>query len=141
MAKAQYQKEATSAKGPALHLTGSQINSNHSVRVTSKQKGAEASMGMPSAAGAAIVDLDLHGQRSDLEGSHMMPRPGMRTAEGMRPGVGGSGSRRGNSHGAKQWTQFPVKVQNMNSLVQIKKKRPKMKYNDRLAFQAEKERQ
>ena len=34
-----------------------------------------------------------------------------------------------------------MKVQNLNSLVQIKKKRPKMKYHDRLAFQAEKERQ
>ena len=101
MAKAQYQKEATGAKGPPLQLTGAQINhSNHSVRVTSKQKGAEGSMGMPSAAGAAIVDLDLHGQRSDLEGAQMMNRPGMRTAEGIRPGAG-SGSRRGHSQGAK----------------------------------------
>ena len=34
-----------------------------------------------------------------------------------------------------------MKVQNLNSLVQIKKKRPKLKYNERLAFQAHKERQ
>ena len=33
-----------------------------------------------------------------------------------------------------------MKVQNMNNLVQIKKKRPKMKYNDHLAYKAEKER-
>ena len=93
-----------------------------------------------SASGAAIVDLDLHGAPGELEGGIQGSRlPG--TAHGGRAPLGFRGQRRGNSHGGKQWTQFPLKVQNMNNMVQIKKKRPKMKYNDRLAFEAEKERQ
>ena len=138
--QAHYQHEAnSSAKGPTLHMTASQ--NNPSVRVTSKQKATENSMGA-AASGAGIVDLDLHGQGSDLDPTtRMMARPTMRTSHGSRAAAGGPGSRRGHSQGSKQWAHFPMKVQNMNSLVQIKSKRPKMKYNDRLAFQAEKERQ
>jgi hypothetical protein len=30
--------------------------------------------------------------------------------------------------------QFPMKVKNLNSMVQIRKKRPKMKYQERIAM-------
>ena len=33
----------------------------------------------------------------------------------------------------KTWTNFPMKVQNLNSFVQIVKKRPKMKFSEKIA--------
>lgn len=39
----------------------------------------------------------------------------------------------------RQQVNFPVKVQNLDTLVQIKKKRPKMKFQDKLAFDAQRE--
>lgn len=36
----------------------------------------------------------------------------------------------------KQQPSFPVKVTNLNNMVQIRKKKPKMKYNDRLIYRS-----
>ena len=36
----------------------------------------------------------------------------------------------------KQQASFPVKVTNLNNMVQIRKKKPKMKYNDRLIYRS-----
>ena len=36
----------------------------------------------------------------------------------------------------KQQAGYPVKVTNLNSMVQIRKKKPKMKYNDRLVYRS-----
>ena len=36
---------------------------------------------------------------------------------------------------------FPVKVTNLNNMVQIRKRKPKMKYNDRLIYRSNQERQ
>ena len=41
----------------------------------------------------------------------------------------------------KKQQSFPVKVTNLNSMVQIRKKAPKMKYNDKLAYRSNQERQ
>ena len=41
----------------------------------------------------------------------------------------------------QQQQAFPVKVTNLNSMVQIRKKKPKMKYNDRLVYRSNQERQ
>lgn len=34
----------------------------------------------------------------------------------------------------QKWTYFPMKVQDLNSIVQIKKKRPKMTFQDKQAY-------
>ena len=36
---------------------------------------------------------------------------------------------------------FPVKVTDLNNMVQIRKRKPKMKYNDRLIYRSNQERQ
>ena len=41
----------------------------------------------------------------------------------------------------KQQPSFPMKVTNLNSMVQIRKKKPKMKYNDKLIYRSNQERQ
>ena len=41
----------------------------------------------------------------------------------------------------RQMPSFPVKVTNLNNMVQIRKKKPKMKYNDRLIYRSNQERQ
>lgn len=105
--KANYQNELEN-KGSALKLTGAQ--NNPSVRVTSKQKVPENSMGAGAAtAGAAIVDLDLHGAPGELEGGLQGSRLAG-AAQGRRAPVGFKGQKRGGSQGGKQWTQFPLKV-------------------------------
>ncbi|CDW85027.1 leucine rich repeat family protein [Stylonychia lemnae] len=41
----------------------------------------------------------------------------------------------------KDWQAFPVKIQDMNQMIQIRKKKPKLKYYDKLAMKAQQERQ
>eukprot|EP00347_Sterkiella_histriomuscorum_P024110 403332273 len=41
----------------------------------------------------------------------------------------------------KDWQAFPMKVQNLNQMVQIRKKKPKLKYYDKLQVKAQQERQ
>lgn len=105
----------------------SQNRPHPSVRVTSKQGKASSSYG-PSTKGAHIIRETSHGPITrDERGLKLHPRGAY--------GGGGGAIRKGSNQ--PQYAQFPMKVQNLNSLVQIRKKRPKMKYNERVAMEAE----
>ena len=51
-----------------------------------------------------------------------------------RPLLAGGGAMKKDQRATQE--QFPMKVKNLNSMVQIRKKRPKMKYQERIAMQA-----
>lgn len=115
------------------------------IRVTSTQGGREetGSRGQAGVEGPRDYSYQQQTRSYGGRGAHAAASGSRGRAPNTRitftAGNGGNAVVRRNSQKLEQ-VQFPMKVQNLNTLVQIRKKRPKMKYSERLAFQAHKER-